>query len=134
MISTLTVSSLAYIGDGLLSIRVRLFLVEQGILQPTKLLNASNRFVSAQSQAKFMKTLLENDILTSEEVRWYKKGRNYKSRSIAKNASVISYRMATGFEVLLGYWYYSDLQSRIDEIFNLYCREVERQYGPVHLW
>ncbi len=134
MISSLSISSLAYVGDGLLSIRVRLYLIEQGLQQPTKLLKASNRFVSAQSQALFMKYLLEHEVLTTEEIRWYKKGRNYKSRSIAKNASVITYRIATGFEVLWGYWYYSDLHQRIDEIFELYCREVIKQYGPVHLW
>lgn len=133
MISSLSVSNLAYIGDAVLALKVRVFLIEAGLHQPTKLLKASNRFVSAESQAKFMKVLLENNVLNAEEISWYKRGRNYKSRSVAKNASIISYRMATGFEVLIGYWYYED-SSRFEEIFQLYCEEGVRQYGPVHLW
>ena len=54
MISSLSVSNLAYIGDAVLALKVRVFLIEAGLQQPTKLLNASNRFVSAESQAKFM--------------------------------------------------------------------------------
>lgn len=133
MISSLSTSNLAYIGDALLSLKVRVFLIEEGLHQPTKLLQASNRFVSAESQARFMKVLLSEKLLDEEELNWYKRGRNHKSRSVAKNASIISYRIATGFEVLIGFWYYQN-PSRFDEIFQIYCEEVKSQYGPVYLW
>ncbi|WZU01566.1 hypothetical protein MGH68_19525 [Erysipelothrix sp. D19-032] len=73
-------------GIFVLSLQVRQHLVAQGITKTKQLQELSTRFVSAKSQALFMKNLLENDALTEEEMVMYKRGRNAKSTSIAKNA------------------------------------------------
>ena len=43
--------------------------------------------------------------LTEEELAVYKRGRNAKSYTMAKNATMKDYRKATGFEALMGYLY-----------------------------
>ena len=46
----------------------------------------------------------------------YKRGRNAKSYTSAKNASVGDYRRATGFEALMGYLYLSGQYGRMTEL------------------
>lgn len=55
-------------------------------------------------------------MLTEEEIHVFKRGRNAKSYTSAKNASMIDYRVATGFEALIGYLYLSDKWDRITEL------------------
>ena len=58
----------------------------------------------------------DNDLLSEEELRVLKRGRNAQSYTKAKNASVSDYRWATGFEALIGYLYLSDKNDRMLEI------------------
>ena len=61
---------------------------------------------------------LEED-LTEEEADVYRRGRNAKSPTMAKNASMADYRKATGFEALMGYLYLKDDFDRIVELTKL---------------
>ena len=54
--------------------------------------------------------------LTEEERAVYKRGRNAKPHTVAKNASVNDYRKATGLEALFGYLYLSGQEDRILEL------------------
>lgn len=63
----------------------------------------TSSIVKATSQAKLMKVIMED--LTQEEEAVYRHGRNTKSATSAKNASIVDYRVATGFEALIGYLY-----------------------------
>ncbi|WP_159637712.1 Mini-ribonuclease 3 [Erysipelothrix anatis] len=123
--SQLSGNVLAFIGDAVLSLQVRQHLVAQGITKTKQLQELSTRFVSAKSQALFMKNLLENDALTEEEMVMYKRGRNAKSTSIAKNADVTTYRIATGFEALWGYLYETQQTERLDRLWNAFIETVE---------
>ena len=123
--SQLSGNVLAFIGDAVLSLQVRQHLVAQGITKTKQLQELSTRFVSAKSQALFMKNLLENDALTEEEMVMYKRGRNAKSTSIAKNADVTTYRIATGFESLWGYPYETQQTERLDQLWNAFIETVE---------
>ncbi|CAM4310863.1 Mini-ribonuclease 3 [Erysipelothrix aquatica] len=123
--SQLSGNVLAFIGDAVLSLQVRQHLVAQGITKTKQLQELSTRFVSAKSQALFMKNLLENDALTEEEMVMYKRGRNAKSTSIAKNADVTTYRIATGFESLWGYLYETQQTERLDQLWNAFIETVE---------
>ncbi|CAM3561749.1 ribonuclease III [Erysipelothrix sp. HDW6B] len=123
--SQLSGNVLAFIGDAVLSLQVRQHLVAQGITKTKQLQELSTRFVSAKSQALFMKNLLENDALTEEEMVMYKRGRNAKSTSIAKNADVTTYRIATGFEALWGYLYETQQTERLDQLWNAFIETVE---------
>ncbi|MCG4435956.1 ribonuclease III [Erysipelothrix rhusiopathiae] len=116
---------LAFVGDAVLSLQVRQYLVEQGITKTKQLQETSVKFVSAMAQADYMKTLLDRNALTEEEMGIYKRGRNSKSASMAKNADVMSYRIATGFEALWGYLHMEGHQERLDELWKEYIETVE---------
>lgn len=116
---------LAFVGDAVLSLQVRQYLVEQGITKTKQLQETSVKFVSAIAQANFMKSLLEREALTDEEMSIYKRGRNAKSASMAKNADVMSYRIATGFEALWGYLHMEGRLERLDELWKEYIETVE---------
>ena len=95
--------TLAFIGDGIYDLIIRTLIVNRGNKQVQKLHLETSALVQASTQSKMMRCLQE--ILTEEEHAVYKRGRNAKSVSPAKNQSVTDYRRATGFEALLGYLY-----------------------------
>ncbi|MBO5347629.1 MAG: hypothetical protein J6A45_05805, partial [Lachnospiraceae bacterium] len=76
----------------------------------------ATRFVKAETQAVMVQGLWDNDMLTEEEKAVYKRGRNTKSHTSAKNASIGAYRKATGFEAVLGYLYVTGQMERILEL------------------
>jgi len=105
---------LAYVGDAVYEIMIRTKVVNGGNVQVNKLHKMSASLVKAETQAKMILSLQEE--LTEEEVSVYKRGRNAKSFSMAKNASMKDYRMATGFEALVGYLYLTERMDRLAEL------------------
>ena len=93
--------TLAYIGDSIYDLIIKTLVVNEGNKQVQKLHKRTSRFVQASAQSQMMRVLQER--LTEEEHAVYKRGRNAKSVSPAKNQSVTDYRRATGFEALMGY-------------------------------
>ena len=108
-------SNLAFLGDAVLSLHVRTWLLEDGHTRAGELQRLSIGYVNAHAQARFMHALLEEGQLTAEELDIYKRGRNSHTRSHARNADVVTYRVATGLEALLGYWHLTD-PARLAEI------------------
>lgn len=102
-LSTYSPLTLAYIGDGIYDLIIRSLVVNKGNKQVNKLHQETSGFVKASTQSLMMRTMQE--YLTEEEHAVYKRGRNAKSVSPAKNQSITDYRRATGFEALLGYLY-----------------------------
>lgn len=115
---------LAFLGDAYLSLQVRSYLIDLGYNQLKKMQETSVLFVSAEGQAKFMNQLLENDLISEDEMIYYKRGRNAKSRSMAKNAEMIDYRVATGLESLWGYLYLKEDFQRLDQLWSLFKESV----------
>lgn len=95
--------TLAYIGDGIYDLVIRTLVINRGNKQVQKLHQETSALVQASAQSRMMRVL--QDKLTEEEHAVYKRGRNAKSVSPAKNQSVTDYRRATGFEALMGYLY-----------------------------
>lgn len=95
--------ALAYIGDSIYDLIIKSLILNQGSRQVAKLHQDTSRLVQASAQSKMMRLLQEE--LTEEEKGVYKRGRNSRSVSTAKNQSVTDYRRATGFEALIGYLY-----------------------------
>ena len=93
--------TLAYIGDAAYELVIRSLVVEQGNAPVNKLHKRSSRLVKAQTQAEAAVKLM--DVFTEEEMAVYKRGRNARSHTMAKNAEMTDYRMATGFEAVRGY-------------------------------
>lgn len=108
--------TLAYIGDAIYEIVVRTMVVSEGNTQVNKLHKRSSSLVKAETQARMIKLLMDADKLTEEELSYYKRGRNAKSYTSAKNASIGDYRIATGFEALMGYLYITGQSSRMISI------------------
>lgn len=105
---------LAYIGDSIYEIIVRTCVVTKGNTQVNKLHKKSSSYVNAHSQAVIIMSLM--DKLTDEEIRIYKRGRNAKSVTMAKNATISDYKKATGFEALMGYLYLNNETDRMLEL------------------
>mgnify|MGYP000201857540 FL=1 len=113
-IRTYSPLTLAYIGDGIYDLIVRTVVVERGNESANRLHRKTIGYVNAKTQAQMIEALLPD--LSEEEVAVYKRGRNAKSYTSAKNASIADYRKATGFEALLGYLYLQDKEDRILEL------------------
>ena len=108
---------LAYVGDAVYEIMIRTKVVNGGSVQVNKLHKHSAALVKAETQAKMVMALMEE--FTEEEMAVYKRGRNAKSYTMAKNASMVDYRKATGFEALMGYLYLKDEFPRVVELTKL---------------
>lgn len=106
--------TLAYIGDGIYDIIIRTIVLSHGNAPVNKLHKESSSYVRAQAQMKMFHAI--EDMLTEEEMGVYKRGRNAKSYTSAKNATITEYRIATGFEALLGYLYLMDRMERVVEL------------------
>ena len=113
--------TLAYIGDAIFELVVRTVLVERKNMQPEKLHKAATKIVKAETQALMVEVLKEE--LTDEEVAVFKRGRNAKAVTRAKNASMSEYRRATGFEALMGYLY---LKGDVERMIKLISLGVEK--------
>ena len=111
---TLPGLTLAYLGDCVYELVIRSMLVESGITHVSELNKAAVSYVRAGAQAELMQKI--EPLLDEDEKAVYHRGRNAKSASIPKNASVAEYRAATGFEALIGYLYLSGRHDRILEL------------------
>jgi len=108
--------TLAYIGDSIYALIAKTVIVERAGSHVKDLHNRSIQYVSAVAQAKIVRYLLDNGLLSDEEADILRRGRNAKSPSVAKNASVVDYRLATGLEALIGFLYLQGSNERMIEI------------------
>lgn len=108
--------TLAYIGDAIYDLVIRTYIVKQGNAPVNMLHKKVVKLVQASAQAKLYHTI--QDKLTDEEQAIYKRGRNAKSFTSAKNADIVEYRTATGLEALIGYLYLSGQTSRLLELIH----------------
>lgn len=115
--------TLAYIGDSIFDLLIKTLVVNGGNQPVQKLHLQTSRFVQASAQSRMMRVLQEE--LTEEEHAVYKRGRNTKSVSPAKNQSVTDYRRATGFEALLGYLYLKKEWRRMLELVKIGLESIE---------
>ena len=115
--------TLAYIGDGIYELLIRTLVVNEGNKPVQKLHKETSALVQASAQSKMMRRLQEE--LTEEEHAVYKRGRNAKSVSPAKNQSVTDYRRATGFEALMGYLYLKKDWERMLELVKTGLESLE---------
>ena len=103
--------TLAYIGDAVYEMIVRTILVERGNAPVNVLHKHASKLVKAEAQADSYHRVKE--MLTEEELSVFRRGRNAKSYTSAKNATIGDYRVATGFEALFGFWYLTGQTERM---------------------
>ncbi len=106
--------TLAYIGDAVYDLMIRTKAVSEGDKQTEKLHREVTGYVSAPAQDKIMRALIP--YLTEEEAAVYRRGKNAKPATKAKNATTEQYLTATGFEALIGYLYLSGQPERLKEL------------------
>jgi len=115
--------TLAYIGDCVYDLVIKSLVINAGNKQVNKLHQETSRLVQASTQSLMMRTMQE--YLTEEEHAVYKRGRNAKSVSPAKNQSITDYRRATGFEALLGYLYLKKDYKRLLDLVKIGLDSLE---------
>ena len=99
--------ALAYVGDSIYDFRVRDYLCRRYQENLNRVNSRKTKLVCAKAQSDLMGYLIEEKLLTEEELSVYRRARNHKSQSHSKNSSITDYRRATGFEAFLGYLYYA---------------------------
>ncbi len=116
-IRTYSPLTLAYIGDAIFDVIIRSILVNKGNTAVNNLHKRASSVVKATSQADFVKVLM--DEFTETEADIYRRGRNSKPHTKAKNASTGEYLIATGFEAVMGYLYLTGDMDRACELVRL---------------
>lgn len=123
-IATYSPLTLAYIGDSIYDLIIKSLVISHGNKQVNKLHKDTSNLVQASTQSLMMRTMQEH--LTEEEHAIYKRGRNAKSVSPAKNQSITDYRRATGFEALLGYLYLKKEWKRMLDLVKIGLDSIEK--------
>lgn len=109
--------ALAYMGDAVYELAVREYLMKKANMPVNTLHRYAKKYVSAVSQSRFFDVLAPS--LTEEETAVYRRGRNSKPHTAAKNASLADYKKATGLEALFGYLYLTEKHDRISELLDI---------------
>ncbi len=122
--------ALAYIGDAVYEVYVRSYVLGHGNTAVNKLHKDATRYVSARAQSKIIHNI--EQYLTEDETSVYKRGRNAHSNTSAKNADIVDYRHATGFEAVIGYLFIERRYERLDEIIKLSLEVINNNINTEH--
>lgn len=120
--------ALAFEGDAVYSMYIRRHLIFQGLTKPNQLHREATKYVSAKAQAYLISLMLEEGILTEKEEDIYKRGRNANSHTKAKNTDIVTYRMSTGFEAVMGYLHMTEAIERLEELIDWCIRKIEGSF------
>lgn len=115
----INVQVLALLGDAVYSLYIREELIKKGYNDIEKIQKKQIEYTSAKGEVKFLNKLMDNNLLTDEEIDIVKRGRNYKNNSHPKNTDIGTYKLSTGFELLIGDLYLNN-KERLNEIFNMF--------------
>lgn len=120
--SMLSPLQLAYIGDAVYELLIRTYLLQTN--KPVhELHKEAVHYVKARAQSEIVHLLAED--LTECEKTIVKRGRNTKTYSSPKNADIIDYKYATGFESLVGFLYLTGQNDRLLELFERIVSDYE---------
>ena len=119
--------TLAYVGDAIYEVFIRTKLTENGDKKVNRLHKEAKNFVSAKAQSQIVEALL--DTFTPDETDIFKRGRNTKVNTKAKNADFKEYHNATGLEALFGYLYLSGNRERLTELMEASYKVAKELLG-----
>ena len=117
--------TLAYVGDAIYELRIREYILSTGYQDVNKLHKYAVKFTSGENQAKIIDYLIKENLITEEEISYFKRGRNSGHSKNRRSISVISYKKATGFEAMIGYLYLENKKERLDEILDIVIKIEE---------
>ena len=115
-LETVNVLVFAYLGDTIYEDYIRKFLIKKGIPYVDDLQKEAVKYVSASSQASYLKELIDKNFFTEEELSVIRRARNYKSKSHPKSCDIVTYKHATALEAVIGYLELKNDKVRINEI------------------
>ena len=124
--------ALAFEGDAIYSTYIRKHLIFQGLTKPNQLHRKTTRYVSAKAQAILITKMLEAQLLSEKEEDIYRRGRNANSHTKAKNTDVVTYKMSTGFEAVMGYLHMTEQIKRLEELIVWCIQTVENEYSELN--
>lgn len=124
--------ALAFEGDAIYSTYIRKHLIFQGLTNPNQLHRKTTRYVSAKAQAMLITKMLEAQLLSEKEEDIYRRGRNADSHTKAKNTDVVTYKMSTGFEAVMGYLHMTEQIERLEELIDWCIQTVENEYSELN--
>ena len=110
---TKNTSVLAYLGDAVYELHVRKYMVDTGQIHADRLHTGAVRFVRAGAQATVIKALFPG--LPEQEQALVRRARNRKTNTKPRNADPVEYKWATAFEALLGYYYLSEQDQKLED-------------------
>lgn len=122
-VKEVNVKTLAYIGDVVYELHIREHVISNSHEQVNKLHKKTIKYVSAKAQAKIVEAL--NAELSDEEKDIIRRGRNADANTVPKNTDVVTYKIATGFEALIGYLYLCKNETRLKNLINKSIEIVE---------
>ncbi len=108
---------LAYMGDCVYDLIIKSMVVSRGNKQVHRLHEETSSYVQASAQSRMMRAMQPH--LTEEEHAIYRRGRNTRSVSAAKNQTITDYRRATGFEALIGFLYLTGQMQRMVDLIKM---------------
>lgn len=121
--------ALAYVGDAVYELAIRNYLLTIGETKPQHLHRLATEYVSARAQAEIVKCFQEEELLTEEELTYFKRGRNSKINTKAKNTDIHRYLQSTGFEALIGYLYLTKQEQRLEELIQKSIEYIDAEKG-----
>ena len=122
-INNINILSLAYLGDSVYELKIRTYLVNTGIYKVNKLQSKALDYVTAKKQCEFINKMIDNNILSEDEITIVKRGRNAKVYSHPKSTDILTYKWATALECLFGYLYLLKKEERIEELIKYILEE-----------
>ncbi|MCR5350062.1 MAG: ribonuclease III [Acholeplasmatales bacterium] len=111
--------SLAYIGDSVYEVYIRKYVLSKGVTKVNNLHKKVVNYTSGLAQSNIIHYLMENNMLSEEEIQIFKRGRNSHINTSRKNLDLQDYLDATGFESLIGYLYLNNNIERLEEIIKI---------------
>ncbi|MBN2795004.1 MAG: Mini-ribonuclease 3 [Clostridia bacterium] len=118
-------SKLAFIGDAVYEVYIRTYVMNNYRGNVNQLNKKGVSFVKASAQAEILEYL--KPYLTDEEMAVVTRGRNVKTNTPAKNASIKDYKLATGFEALIGMLHLKGEKERIEELIVHGIRHLDKE-------
>ncbi|MEG0026499.1 MAG: ribonuclease III domain-containing protein [Bacilli bacterium] len=119
--------TLAYLGDSIYEINIRSFLIKKGIVKVNELQKEAVKYVSAKGQAQYLMKMIKENMFTEEELTIIKRARNHKVLSHPKNTAIVTYKLATGLEALIGHLYLEKNNERIQEIMSYITKQKQME-------
>lgn len=121
--------TLAYIGDAVYEVYIREYITKNSKAAVNKLHKLAIKYVSAKAQANIVQNI-ENNI-TEYEKQIIKRGRNKGANTVPKNTDIVTYKIATGYESLIGYLYIKKDIKRLEEIIDMSIKIIEKSFAEV---